>query len=389
MSAATVSLLFCLVSGVPSFSQTVSAEKKAGVPLGFTLYSKATQPSTWHAADEVRGNCVEMLQQGKAYFQSVTLQVDFDEWHRGDVSGRASRPDRFSPNDMLYVTPATPAYLDEVVRCMVKAREMGFRPIVLKIKIIDYSWKDFLGITHAVWRANIPFDPLRGTYFYGKLSPVDFGIEAVRRYSAKAQDSTCDGIVLSVNDEYTKSVLTHPDQWKQVYDYIKDQLGDRKVRLAANLDWMLPYHYLATLPAKKEAFTKFLSGLSLVGWSLYRPYGGFTPEFVKYEQKKSVMDLRSFLDGIGLSTIPMAILEYGVTMRVMPSAWNPKMLSREDQRRAYRAWLELLSEPDIPLDGVFSFWFGMLDPRATVAADLLKYMEEMLKRQATCAETRP
>jgi hypothetical protein len=138
------------------------------------------------------------------------------------------------------------------------------------------------------------------------------------------------------------------------------------VRIAADVDWTLAY-----FPNIHNGDAgRALAELDMVGWSLYRPFIGVTQGFVKWEQKEHVKDLRRWMDGHSLKGKPLAIFEFGVTQRLLPSDWNKNHFSKADQRNAYLSWIDLLQTPGgSDVVGPFTFWFGMDDPRTSLSND--------------------
>jgi len=118
-----------------------------------------------------------------------------------------------------------------------------------------------------------------------------------------------------------------------------------------------------------------LSGVDLIGWSLYKPFSGTNYDDVKNNQQDAAADLRNYLDDMGLKNISMTIFEFGVRNRFWPSNWDSALTDLCDQSTAYHAWIELLQKEETSVKSFFTFWFDSFDPRYTTFHAILDYKE--------------
>lgn len=369
-------LCFSITAVLLSLPATACDKPQKSPPIAMTLYTPVSNEWTWWAG-QTSGKCREMLEQGRPYFQAVTIQVDFEEWHRGNPTNPIQAVDA-AHETYLWVKPARPTYLDNLADCMITAHELGFSPIVLKIKIMDYIGSGKAAGPHY-WRAWIPFDPFNGNYISGEFGPVDLGIRAIQKYAQQTGCRSCNEIIFSYNDEYVYSAIRHPEAWGRANDTVGQRLNELglQARLAVNLDWSTLVHL--TFRSKKP-LAPALRGLSVVGWSLYKPFLGFTKGLIKWEQKEYAKQLRRFINDVGRPDLPIAIFEYGVNNKFHPSDWNQANLAVDQQRLAYRGWIEMLASGETPVTAAFTFWWGIWDPRTTAEKELVEYAKNWPNR---------
>jgi hypothetical protein len=350
-------------------SLVFSSSLLARVPLAMTIYSASHSHKYWMGKDREAADCSTLLRSGRDYFQALTLNIDFQKWHQG----YPNEPLKTNNDGFLHIDGYTDDFFNNLVGCMTYAKELGYSPILLKIKIIDYISPD--GKTHK-WRAFLKFNPLNGNYVTDPKGAVSLAVKTLTR--VKALGLTTDDIIISVNDEYTNSIIEYPLEWKQAYSMLKEKLKANGIesKVAINLDWALPYFKLKrffTFRKLKGKLQSFLSEMDLIGWSMYRPYWGFCLKGVRRSQLANSRKLRRFMNKLNLENIPMAVFEFGVANKWRPAAWGIDKRNLKDQRRAYLAWLSLLEDDKSPVTTMFSFWFGHFDPRFVVSDELAEY----------------
>jgi hypothetical protein len=335
-----------------------------------TIYSGSQSPKYWSGKDDDRPEeCSALLRKGRRYFQALTINIDFRNWHQGYPEA----PLKNNKDGYLYVYPYTESFIKNLTECIGFAKELDYTPILLKIKIMDYIAPN--GVEHK-WRAFLRFNPLKGNYILGEQGAVSLAVKSLSRL--KDLGYSTDDLIVSINDEYTNSILDYPYQWKNAHIILKERLLETGVeaKIAINLDWALPYFKLKKFYKMRTLnadLSSLLQELDLVGWSLYRPYWGHGFKGVKRAQLANAMRLRRFMNRMKLESKPMAIFEFGVSNNWRPSSWDIGKRSLKDQKLAYLAWLSLLKEHKTPVTTIFSFWFGHFDPRHVIENELLEY----------------
>ena len=375
-----VTTIFLLSSLGINTAQALSERPSKPLPLAFTMYSVVSDPTSrndpWMT--NRTGTCESLLSYASESFEAATFVADFSKWHQGNPASPPEQPHKGTDLDgYIDVEPAPEAYAHELFRCLSLADSMGFAPLTVKIKLMDYSAPDSDGKSVGYWRARAPFDPLKGNFSTNPLGPIGLARQLAQWRSQHLKSGTV--LIVSVNDEYVDSIRTYPKSWAHIHRELKGLFSQTsQMQLAVNLDWSFTrYVTLFNRHKLREAFVP----VDLIGWSLYRPFMGSTVSTVMWEQKKFAKDLRKSLDFLGLTKTPQAILEFGVNHKLHPSDWNEDNLSREDQALAYEAWLQLLMKSDVPVSTVFTFWFGSSDPRGAIPDKLKNY--KLFRAQST------
>jgi len=174
---------------------------EAKIPLGFTIYSSIENTQSFMAIDS--GSCEKGLENGVGNFDSVTFNIDYKRWHQSDPENPLNT---FSDKPgYLYVEPASEEYKNKIVKCLVYAHALGYSPVVLKIKLMDYIHPN--DSSKNVWRAKIKFNPLNGTYAHGNGSPLDLAESTSAAYFNQTGSG---GLVVSVHDEYIEPIKFYP-----------------------------------------------------------------------------------------------------------------------------------------------------------------------------------